>query len=98
MKASAGLRLDLHDSSKLRLPFVSVLDQLLLVVEELLVEEGRVLEVGTFDDCINGARLLAEAAKDALGHIDVVLSGSAGAIRPRLRLNCDREGGARSLA
>ena len=76
--------LDFHDPSQLRLPFVTVLNQLFLVVEELLVKEGGVLVVGALNDGINRAGLLAETAEDALGHIDVVLSSSTGAIRPRL--------------
>ena len=56
------------------------------------MEEGRVLEVGALDDRIDGARLLAEATEDALGHVDVILGRAAGAIRPRLTLNLDSEG------
>ena len=96
--SSTGPGLDFHDSRKLRLPFVSVFDQLLLVVKELLVEEGRVFEVGAFDNGVDGASLCAEAAEDALGHVNVVLGGAAGAIGSGLGLNGDREGGAGRLA
>ena len=59
----------------MRLPLVSVAEQLLLVVVELFVCEGSILVVGTLDNGVNGAGLLAVPAIDALGHIDVVSSG-----------------------
>ena len=95
---SSSSCLGLHDSRQLWLPLVAILNELLLVVEELLVQEGRVLEVGALDDGIDGASLLTEATEDALGHIDVVLRRTARAVRPRLRLNLDSEGGACCLA
>lgn len=95
---SASPRLDFHDSCKLGLPLVTVLDQLLLVVEKLLVKECRVFKVRAFDNSIDGASFLAESTEYALGHVDVVLGGAARAIRPRLRLNRDGESWARGLA
>ena len=97
-RCSACAGLDFHDTGQLRFPLVTVLNKLLLVVEQLLVEECGVLEVGALDDGVNGAGLLAETTEDALGHVDIVLSGAARAIWPRLRLNSDSEGGASSLA
>lgn len=41
------------------------------------------------DDGVHGAGLLAEAAIDALGHVDVVAGGPAAAVSPRLGLNGD---------
>ena len=73
----------------LRLPFVPVVEELLLVVEELLVGLGGELEVGPLDDGVDGARLLAEPAVDALGHVDVVPGRSPGAVRALLRLDGD---------
>ena len=70
----------LHDSGELGLPLVAILDELLLVVEELLVEEGSVLKVWSLDDSIDWAGLLAESTENALGHIDVVLGGTARAV------------------
>ena len=72
------------------LPAVAVEQQLLLVVEELLARLRRVLEVGPLDDRVHWARLLAEAAVDALRHVDVVASRASRAIRASLRIDCDR--------
>ena len=76
-------------SSNLSLPLVSIIQQLLLVVEQLLVGLGGKLEVGTLHDGVNRAGLLAEAAVDALGHVDVVSGGSPGTVAPLLCLNSD---------
>ena len=56
----------------LNLPLVPVLQQLLLVVQQLLVGLGGVLEVGPFHDGVHWASLLTETAVNALGHINVV--------------------------
>ena len=96
--SSAGSRLHLHDSRELGLPLVSVIDKLLLVVKQLLVEECRVFEVGALDNGVDGASLLAEAAENALGHVDVVLGRATGAIGSRLRLDRDSESRASSFA
>jgi len=69
-----------HDSCELWLPFIAILDELLLVVEQLFVEESRILVVWTLDDGVDWASLLAKATEDALCHIDVVFCGAAGAI------------------
>src|SRR5262245_29004824 len=66
----------------LALPAVAVRKQALLVVVELLAGLGRELEVWPFDDGVNRAGLLAEAAVDALHHVDVVTRGAAGAVIP----------------
>lgn len=60
-----------------------------LVVQQLLAGLGRVLGVGALDDGINGARLLAEAAVDALCHVDVVAGGAAGSVGALLGLDGD---------
>jgi len=96
--SSSGSGLDLHDSRELGLPFVTVFDQLLFVVEKLFVQERCVLKVGPFDDCVNGASFLAEAAENALGHVDIVFCGAAGAIGSGLTFDFDCEGWARSFA
>jgi len=82
--SSARAGLHLHDSCELRLPLVTVLDELLLIVKELLVKESRVLVVGTFNDSVHGASLLTESAKDALGHVNVVLGSTTRSIRSGL--------------
>ena len=95
---SARASLDFHDSCKLWLPFVTIFDQLLLVVKKLLVKECGVLVVGTLDNSIDGAGLLAETAENALGHVDVVLGRAARSVRSRLRLDRDCKGRAGRLA
>jgi len=62
----------LNVSRNLRLPLVAVVKQLLLVVQQLLVRLGGELKVGPLDDGVHRARLLTEAAIDALGHVDVI--------------------------
>ena len=47
------------------------------------------LEIRSLHNGINGAGLLAEAAVDALCHVDVVPGGAAAAILPLLCLNGD---------
>ena len=65
-----------------------------LVVQQLLARLGGVLGVGALDDGVDGARLLAEAAVDALGHVNVVAGGAAGAVGALLGLDGDGLGGA----
>src|SRR5215831_2491396 len=72
------------------LPAVAVREQALLVVVELLARLGRELEVRPLDDGIDRAGLLAQAAVDALGHVDVVARGAPAAVIARLGLNGDR--------
>ena len=81
----------------MRLPLVTVLNQLLLVVKQLLVQECCVLIVGALNDSIDRASLLAEATEDALGHVNVILGGAARSIGSGLRLNHDCESWAGSL-
>src|SRR4029079_17332570 len=50
-----------------------------------------VLEDARLDDRIHRARLLAEAAEDALGEIDVVARGAARAVGALVRLDGNRE-------
>ena len=77
------------DSSQLRLPLVSVCQQLLLVVQQLLSGLGGVLGVWRLDDSVDWARLLAESAVDALGHVDVVACCAAGSVLALLGLDGD---------
>ena len=84
---SMRFSLNFLDSSKLWLPFIAILDELFLVVEEFFVQECGVLVVRTLDDGINGTGLLAKAAENTLSHVNVVLCGAARAIRSRLRFN-----------
>ena len=82
----------------LALPFISIREEFFLVVQQLLVRVRRVLKVGTLDDGIHGARLLAEPAVDALCHVDVVPSGTPAAVLALLRLDGDGLRGADGLA
>ena len=51
---------------------------------------GDKLEVGPLHDGVDRARLLAEAAVDALSHVDVIASRAAAAVLPLLSLDRDR--------
>ena len=73
----------------LGLPPVPVVQQLLLVVQQLLPRLGAELKVGPLDNRVDGARLLAEAAVNALGHVDVVARGPAAAVLALLGLDGD---------
>src|SRR5205814_9173737 len=81
----------------LGLPAVAIREQLFLVVEELLARLGGEFEIRTLDDRIDRACLLAIAAIDAFGHIDVVAGGAPTAILARLGLDGDRQGRADRL-
>ena len=69
------------------LPSISVVKELLLVVQQLLVRLGRVLKVRAFDNRIHRACLLAKAAVDALCHVNIVTGGPPGTVLTRLCLN-----------
>mmetsp|Transcript_13687 Transcript_13687/g.41384 ORF Transcript_13687/g.41384 Transcript_13687/m.41384 type:complete len:254 (+) Transcript_13687:800-1561(+) len=79
-------------------PLVAVGQQLFLVVEQLLVGLRRVLVVRALHDRVHRTRLLAEAAEDALGHVDVVAGGLAGTVLAHFGLNRNRLGGADGFA
>src|SRR5262245_28204419 len=81
-----------------RFPPLAVREQLVLVVEELLAGLGRKLDIRTLDDRIDRAGFLAEAAIDALGHVDVVARRAAAAIGTRLGLDGDSLRRAHSFA
>ena len=66
------------------LPLVAVRQELLLVVDELLVRLGGELVVRALDDGVHRARLLAVAAINTLGHVDIVSGGFAAAVFARL--------------
>src|SRR5690606_38212213 len=80
------------------LPLVPVGQQFRLVVEQFLARLGGELEVRPLDDRIDRAGFLAEAAVDALGHVDVVARGAAAAVLARLGLYRDGERRAHRLA
>ena len=78
----------------LLLPLVTVVEQFLLVVQQLLVRVGGVLKVGPLNDGIHRTCLLAEAAVDALCHVNVVAGGPPATVLPLLSLDRDRLRGA----
>ena len=80
------------------LPFITVFDQLLLVIEQLFVQESRVLKVRSFNNGVYWASLLAETTEDALGHVDIILGRAARAVWSGLSLDSDGEGRASGLA
>src|SRR3954470_23956336 len=79
-------------------PALAIREQLVLVVEQLLAGLGGELEVRALDDGIDRAGFLAEAAIDALGHVDVVARGAPAAVVARLRLDGDGQRRADRLA
>jgi hypothetical protein len=79
-------------------PFVSVCNQLLLVVKKLFVKEGCVFKIWSFYDSVYRAGFLAETAENALGHIYIIFSCSAGSVRAGLTFNCNGKGRAGSFA
>lgn len=83
---------------KLRLPLVSIRQQLLLVVEQLLPRLGGILGVRALHNGVHGTRLLAEAAVDALGHVDIVSCRPARSILTLLGFNGDGLGRADGFA
>src|SRR5262245_20894867 len=80
------------------LPAVAILEKLGFVVDQLLPGLGREVHVRPLDDGIDRAGLLAEAAINALGHVDVVAGGAAAAVGAWLGLDRDRERRADRLA
>src|SRR4051794_11116435 len=80
-------RVERDVARELAFPAGAVIEQALLVVVELLAGLDREFLVRPLDDRVDRARFLAEAAIDALHHIDVVARRAARAVvaaRPRL--------------
>src|SRR5258706_7136731 len=98
MDGSPVRRVGNQVAGDLGFPAVAVREQLVLVVEQLLAGLGRELEVRPLDDRIDRTGLLAEAAVDALRHVDVVARGAPAAVVARLGLDGDRQRRADRLA
>jgi len=81
------LRLDV--SCQLRLPSITVCQQLLLIVKQLLVSLGCVLVVWPLNDCVYRASSLAITAIYAFRHIDIVSSCSSWSVWSWFTFNCD---------
>src|ERR1700676_5647908 len=80
-------RVELDRFRKLPLPAVAIGEKFLLVIIEFLARLGGKFEIRPLDDGIDRTGLLAQAAIDALHHIDVVSHGATGGVvaaRPRL--------------
>src|ERR1043165_3717414 len=91
MRTSPIGRVEREVLGDLAFPAVAVREQALLVVVELLARLGGELEVRSLDDGVHRAGLLAEAAVDALHHVDVVARGAARAVvAARAGLDGDR--------
>src|SRR5690242_9913954 len=84
-------RVEFEVLGELGLPSVPVREQPVLVIEELLAGLDRELEIRPFDDRIDRAGFLAEAAVNAFRHVDVVARRTAAAVVARLGLDGDRE-------
>jgi hypothetical protein len=82
----------------LRLVAVAHREQHLLGVVEVAALLAVVLEHARLDDGVHRAGLLAEAAEDALGQVDVVARRAARAVVALLRLDGDRQRRADRLA
>merc|ERR1711862_837696 len=76
-------------SCNLSLPFVSIVQQLLLVVKQLLVRLRAELKVRSLNNGINRAGLLTESTIDALGHVNIVSCCSSSSICSLLSLYRD---------
>eukprot|EP00307_Rebecca_sp_RCC1486_P010414 CAMPEP_0119413136 /NCGR_PEP_ID=MMETSP1335-20130426/5323_1 /TAXON_ID=259385 /ORGANISM="Chrysoculter rhomboideus, Strain RCC1486" /LENGTH=193 /DNA_ID=CAMNT_0007437915 /DNA_START=272 /DNA_END=854 /DNA_ORIENTATION=- len=81
--------LRLERRCNLCLPPVTVVQELVLVVEQLLVCLRRILVIRALNDRVDWTGLLAEAAEDAFGHVNVVACRASRAILTHLRLNGD---------
>src|SRR5215211_4618013 len=62
------------------LPTIAVREKLLLVVEQLLAGLGSELQIRPFNDRIDRTGLLAIAAVDAFGHVDVIARRAPAAV------------------
>src|SRR5262249_44770257 len=92
-------RVEFEVLGDLALPAVAVREQALLVIVELLARLGGELEVRPLDDRIHRAGLLAEAAVDALHHVDVIAGCAPRAVvTPGSRFDGDRLRWANRLA
>jgi len=91
-------RISTSDSCKLRLPLVTIRQQLLLVIQQLLPRLRSILRVRSLHDSIHRATLLAISAVNALCHVDIVACGTAGAVLALFGFNGDGLGGADGFA
>src|SRR5919206_321410 len=89
MSGSPVRGVEFEPAGDLRLPHVTVREELLLVVEQLLPRLRGELHVRTLHDRVHRTGLLAKPAIDALRHVDVVARRPARPVRAGLRLDDD---------
>jgi len=82
-------KVSLDVSSDLLLPPISIAQQFLFVIQQLLVGLCRELKVGSLNNGIHRTCLLTEATVDALGHVNIISCGSSASVSPHLCFNCD---------
>ena len=82
----------------LLLPLVTIREELLLVVQQLFMGFSSKLKIRTLHNGIDGTGLLAVAAVDALGHVNIVPGGPAGRILSLLGVDGNGLGGTGGLA
>lgn len=63
--------------------------KLTLVIQQLFSGLGSILGVGRFNDGVDRARLLAETAVDALGHVNIVTGSATRSVSTLFGFNCD---------
>jgi len=73
---------------------VTISEKFLLVVKQFFACFGRVFGVLSLYDGVDGACFLAEAAVDALGHVNIIFGCSSGTIQPGFGLDSDSLSGA----
>src|SRR6516162_853413 len=96
---SAVRRIQCDHICDLALPAVAVGEEPLLVVVKFFTRFRRKLEIRSLDDRVDRTGFLAQAAIDALDHVDVVARRPPSAVvPPRTRLDCDRLRRANRLA
>src|ERR1700722_3688520 len=83
-------RIEFDRFRNLTLPAIAIGEQFGLVIIEFLAGLGREFEIRALDNGIDRAGLLAQAAIDALHHVDVIAHGAAGTVvAPRAGLDGD---------
>lgn len=92
----SDLRFDI--SCQLRLPSVSICQQLLFVIEEFFMVDGGIFVVRTLNNSVDGTGFLAKSTVNALCHVNIVSSGSSGTVGSGLAFNCDCVGWTGSCA
>jgi hypothetical protein len=84
--------------SDLRLPHIPVGQQFFLVIKQLFVRFGAVLEVRALNDGVNWTSFLAQTTENTLGHVDIVSGGSSRTVGSFFGFDGDGLGWARGFA